>query len=67
MARRGDYVPIPEPVMNVESHQEVLSAIKLTVDTLVGNSSPKVFSSSAVTWEDLVAVGVITRDQIPKR
>jgi len=67
MPHRGDYPPIAEPVMTVESHQEVISALKTTVDTLVGNRSHKVFSHSAVTWEDLVAVGVITRDQIPRR
>lgn len=62
MARR-DYTSIPIPIANVHSLTESVSAVKQTIDVLVGNTRNK--NATAVTWDDLVALGLITADQIP--
>lgn len=58
---------IPEPQATIQSHQATLMVIKEAVEVLTRQRKIEQVSQSAVTWDDLVSVGLITRDQIPRR
>jgi hypothetical protein len=64
---RGDFSAIPEPQLSLASHQEALIALKETVEVLARQRRTDQVASSAVTFNDLVALGLIQRDEIPKR
>jgi len=64
---RGDYPPIVEPSVNLESHQEAITAIKQSVDILTRQRKSEEIPLSAVTWNDLLGLGLVTRDQLPRR
>lgn len=66
---RGDYSAIPEPQLSLVSHQEALLSLKEAVEVLTRQRqrSSEQIGIAAVTFNDLVSLGLITRDQIPKR
>jgi hypothetical protein len=64
---RGDFSPIPEPMLSLPSHQETLTAIKDAVEVLTRQRKVEQVRSSAVTWNDLLALGLVQEDQVPKR
>lgn len=64
---RGDYSSIPEPQASIPSHHEAILALKEAVEVITRQRRREQIALSAVTWNDLVALGVIERDQIPKR
>jgi hypothetical protein len=49
----------------VESLRVVVVALKQAVEVLTRQRKP--VSAGAVTWQDLVDLGVITSDQVPTR
>lgn len=57
---------IPTPEANVESLHDAVSALKQTVEVL-GRQHGKNVGSAAVTWDDLVSLGLITSDRVPSR
>jgi hypothetical protein len=48
-----------------ESLLEAVSALKQTVETLTRQRKP--VSAAAVTWADLVSLGLITPDRVPSK
>lgn len=58
------YPAIPEPQAEINSVRDTSAAIKETVEVLTRQRGTRSFS--AVTWEDLLGLGLITPDQIPK-
>lgn len=54
---------VPEPVATVDSHQATLQSLKANVEILTQQRKPK--SSAAVTWQDLVDLGLIQASKIP--
>lgn len=54
---------IPEPQLTLDSHQGALTALKANMEVLTQQKNPR--SAAAVTWQDLVALGLITPSQIP--
>jgi hypothetical protein len=54
---------VPDPQLTLDSHQEVLKALKSNVEVLTQQRNPK--SAAAVTWNDLVALGLIKASQVP--
>jgi len=55
---------IPEPVAEINSVRDTTAALKETIEVLTQQRGTRSFS--AVTWEDLLALGLITPDQIPR-
>lgn len=64
MSKRRTQVTIPEPYTNVESLRASVMALKELVESLAGQRGDR--DDVAVTWSDLVAVGVIKPEQVPK-
>jgi hypothetical protein len=64
---RGDYGSIPDPMLNLPSHQDTLTALKQAVEVLTRQRRVEQVKASAVTWNDLLALGLIQEDQVPKR
>lgn len=64
---RGDFSSIPEPMLTLASHQDVLVALKEAVEVLTRQRKLEQVRSSAVTWNDLLALGLVQPDQVPKR
>lgn len=58
------YPAIPEPVANVESVRSTCAALKEGQEILTRIRGDR--SASAVTWQDLLALGLITQAQMPK-
>lgn len=60
---RNKYSAIPECTIDPKSLQNAVMAIKENVEVLTGqrpNSSPP------VTWEDLVRLGVVSQQDVPR-
>lgn len=57
------YPPLSEPVATVESLRVNALAVKETLEILTRQRGDR--SLSAVTWQDLVALGLITQAQVP--
>lgn len=55
---------IPEPISEINSVRDTAAALKETVEVLTQQRGTRSFS--AVTWEDLLALGWITPAQLPK-
>ncbi len=58
---------IPDPQATIPSHQETLTAMKEVVDILAGQRRDDLVGRKAVTWDDLVALGLIQQDQVPRK
>lgn len=57
------YPGIPQPIADVNNLQVAASATKEAVEILTRQRGDR--SLSAVTWQDLLALGLITASQIP--
>jgi hypothetical protein len=58
------YPAIPEPLAEINSVRDTSAALKETVEVLTQQRGVR--SLSAVTWQDLLALGLIKVDQVPK-
>ena len=59
------YGAIPEPQADVESLRQTVAALKQAVEVLIRQRKPVL--AGAVTWGDLVDLGLINPDQVPLR
>lgn len=59
------YGAIPEPTADPYDLLEVVKALKQSVEVLTRQRKP--VAAGAVTWHDLVALKLITPDQVPLR
>lgn len=57
-------VPIPQPVQSVEGMFEAVLALKHAVEILSGQTGP--VTSRSPSWQELVDIGLIQADQIPR-
>lgn len=59
------YPAIPEPGNNIESIREAVVAMKQIVEGLARLRDP---AKSAVTWDELIALGIwgVDADKVPK-
>ena len=64
MSSRDKYQAIPDPQIAPESLLATGAALKETVEVLAGQRKPR--ASAAVTWNDLLDLGLITVEQIPR-
>ncbi len=62
MARK-DYGAIPIANANIQSLLNAANAVKQAIDVLTGQTRNK--GATAVTWDDLVALGLIEKSQVP--
>lgn len=58
------YPAIPDPVANINSVRDTSAALKEGMEILTRQRGDR--SLSAVTWQDLLALGLINPTQIPK-
>lgn len=58
------YPAIPDPVTNVDSLRDTAISMKETVEILTRQRGNR--ATSAVTWEDLLALGLCSAAQVPK-
>lgn len=58
------YPSIPEPLAEINSVRDTSAALKETVEVLTQQRGTR--SLSAVTWQDLLALNLISPDQVPK-
>lgn len=58
------YPSIPEPLAEINSVRDSAAAMKETVEILTQQRGDRALS--AVTWQDLLALGLISADQIPR-
>lgn len=58
------YPSIPDPTTAPENLLDATLALKQAMEIVTGQRGDKLHT--AVTWADLVALGVITKDQVPK-
>lgn len=58
------YPAIPDPFTDLGSVQNTAAALKEGFEILTKQRGRKMYS--AVTWEDLLNLGLITADKIPK-
>lgn len=56
---------IPEPTMDIGSLLATVQALKEAVEILQGQRAGMPMAS--VRWQDLVELGTITSDEVPKR
>ena len=63
-ARRIPQATIPEPYADVGSLRATAMATKELVETLAGQRGDA--TDVAVTWGDLIRLGMISRDRVPK-
>jgi hypothetical protein len=61
---RRDQATIPEPYTNVDSLRATAMATKELVETLAGQRGHP--NTVAVTWGDLLSLGLIKPEQVPK-
>ena len=54
---------IPEPGNDTNTQRDAIQALKNNVEVLTQQRKPKI--ASAVTWQDLLDLELITPDQIP--
>lgn len=58
---------IPEPSLTIASHQIVILALKEAVEILAKQRDPKQIPHAAVTWQDLVDLGLVGPEQVPRK
>lgn len=64
MSRRRPQATIPEPYEDVKSLRTTAMATKELAETLAGTRGLP--TDAAVTWDDLVSLGLIKAEQVPK-
>ena len=62
--QRRPQVTIPEPYENLASLRAVTLALKELAEVLAGQRGSA--GTAAVTWNDLIAIGLIQPDQVPR-
>lgn len=60
-----NYAAIPDPELTLESVRNSVVALKEAVEVLTRQRQP--IEAGAVTWQDLLDLGLIERVQIPRR
>lgn len=55
---------IPEPLAEINSVRSTAAALKEAVEVVQGVRGDR--TTAAVTWQDLLALGLITADKLPK-
>lgn len=58
------YPAIPEPTAEINSVRDTCASLKETVEVLTQQRGDR--SLSSITWQDLLALGLISPDQVPK-
>lgn len=58
------YPGIPDPAPNIASLHNVVMPMKETIEVLTGQRGDRL--TSGVTWGDLVDLGLVRKDQVPK-
>lgn len=61
----NNYKAIPVPVADLTSLREAAVATKEVVEVLTRQRKPVL--AAAVTWQDLVALGLIPASKVPQR
>ena len=61
---RRDIVTIPEPVENLGALYRTSVSLKQAVDTLTGQTNE--VGERAVTWNDLLRLGLVTKPDLPQ-
>lgn len=56
---------VPEPVQTLESLRQTSAALKEGVEVLSGQRGTKL--NAAVTWQDLIDLGLILASQVPPK
>lgn len=64
MSKKRPQATIPEPYEDVKSLRTAMMGAKELVETLAGQRG--FAGDAAVTWDDLVDLGLIKTDQIPR-
>lgn len=65
--RGRKYPGIPDPTMTMEGLFQTVMALKEAVELLTGQRGASLkIVTSGVTWADLIELGLIERDQIPR-
>lgn len=59
------YPAIPNPDGSIPTQEAAILALKEAVEVLIRQRG--LVLDSAVTWRDLVAIGVVTTAQVPKK
>lgn len=57
------YPAIPEPMSDLQSLRQSVVALKQVIEILLRQRGAKI--DGAVTWQDLVDLGLITSDKVP--
>lgn len=65
MPNNNSYKAIPDPQATPQSLRESVLALKETVEVLTRQRRP--IAAGAVTWQDLVDLGLIKMSQVPTR
>lgn len=63
MATAKNYPSIAEPLAEINSVRDTAAQLKETAEILIGQRGTR--SLAAVTWQDLLALGLIKPDQVP--
>lgn len=64
MATSKKYPSITEPLAEINSVRDTAAQLKETAEVLTGQRGTR--SLAAVTWQDLLELGLIKPDQVPK-
>ncbi len=56
---------IPDPTMEPEGMLQTVQALKQATETILGQRRGSRVTS-AVTWQDLIDLGLIEREQVPR-
>lgn len=64
MSNTKRFPGIPDPAPTMEGIFPVVTALKETVEVVTGQRR-RVKTDAAVTWGDLVRLGIIRQDQVP--
>ena len=64
MSRRPIQVTIPTPEAETHSLYSAVMALKELTEGLAGHRGT--LSDIAVTWQDLIDLGLITKEQVPR-
>lgn len=65
--RRRRFAAVPDPTLNIHALYNTVLALKENLELLVGErADPHASDTMAVTWAELLELGLITEDQIPR-
>lgn len=62
--QRKKYPAISDPIADPENLRKVMMEVKEVVEILQGDREPRL--NSAVTWEDLIDLGLATEADLPE-